>query len=240
MATVSAFRGTPLRRPQTQPAAAAALARPRPRLAAVRVQASAAVPATLPPAVSSAADLVKRAAKDSSVPPKQVFKALRTLEAAKLQPADWNATIGGPPARRWRLVFVAGAKTVTAANKGKSEGGGFYFPLAGCQRYDASTGDYQNGIFLGRLAALTFDGTYVVQGKILAFNIDTLNLRIGGWKTSFPLKTRRQGSWKREKGDPFFSFFWMSDDFIAARGRSGGIAVWARTTPQWELEKGVV
>lgn len=47
-------------------------------------------------------------------------------------------------------------------------------------------------------------------------------------------------SWKREKGDPFFSFFWMSDDFIAARGRSGGIAVWARTTPQWELEKGVV
>ena len=130
--------------------------------------------------------------------------------------------------------------------------------------------------------------------QILAFNIDTLNLRIGGWKTSFPLKTRRQGrwvavaarccksvwaalwslpwwhgrsqsvarwprqartgapcqpvllaaqrlnSWKREKGDPFFSFFWMSDDFIAARGRSGGIAVWARTTPQWELEKGVV
>lgn len=97
----------------------------------MRVQASAAVPATLPPAVSSAADLVKRAAKDSSVPPKQVFKALRTLEAAKLQPADWDATIGGPPARRWRLVFVAGAKTVTAANKGKSEGGGFYFPLAG-------------------------------------------------------------------------------------------------------------
>jgi len=29
------------------------------------------------------------------------------------------------------LGFVAGAKTVTAANKGKSEGGGFYFPLAG-------------------------------------------------------------------------------------------------------------
>lgn len=31
--------------------------------------------------------------------------------------------------------------------------------------------------------------------QILAFNIDTLNLRVGGWKASFPLKSRRQGRW---------------------------------------------
>lgn len=116
------------------------------RLAALRVQASAAEAATLPPAVSSAADVIKRAAKDGSVPPKQVFKALRMLEAAKLQPGDWDATIGGPPARRWRLVFVAGAKLVTAANKGKGEGGGFYFPLAGAAGgWAAWCGDGTNG-----------------------------------------------------------------------------------------------
>lgn len=144
--------------PHHSPAAQAAHAHAFPssltccRLAAVRVQVSAAVPATLPPAVSSAADLVKRAAKDSSVPPKQVFKALRTLEAAKLQPADWNATIGGPPARRWRLVFVAGAKTVTAANKGKSEGGGFYFPLAGVRLLAGWAGRWVV-VFVGAAAA---------------------------------------------------------------------------------------
>ena len=76
--------------------------------------------------------------------------------------------------------------------------------------------------------------------QILAFNVDTLNLRLGGWKTAFKLKPRREAPLERQKEDPFFSFFWMSDDFIAGRGRSGGIAFWARTTPQWELEKGVV
>ncbi len=33
----------------------------------------------------------------------------------------------------------------------------------------------------------------VLNLQILAFNIDTLNLRLGGWKASFPLKSRRQG-----------------------------------------------
>lgn len=155
--------------------------------------------------------MLKRAAKDGSVPPKQVFKALRTLEGAKvqvrlplynlllwaswpclrapavqgsrcpsgaplsgakpgccrrwrrwtaaapaahparqrlaqcshprhccchctlfcLQPENWDAVVGGPPAHRWRLVFAASAKVVAAANKGQGEGGGFYFPLPG-------------------------------------------------------------------------------------------------------------
>lgn len=44
----------------------------------------------------------------------------------------------------------------------------------------------------------------------------------------------------RGKKDPFFVFFYVDSGLICARGRGGGIAVWARTTPQWELEAGVV
>jgi hypothetical protein len=32
----------------------------------------------------------------------------------------------------------------------------------------------------------------------------------------------------------------VDQDIIAARGRGGGVSIWARTTPAWELAKGVV
>ena len=32
----------------------------------------------------------------------------------------------------------------------------------------------------------------------------------------------------------------VDEDIICARGRGGGIAVWARATPQWELKAGIV
>jgi hypothetical protein len=32
----------------------------------------------------------------------------------------------------------------------------------------------------------------------------------------------------------------VDENIICARGRGGGIAMWARTTPAWELKSGVV
>lgn len=76
---------------------------------------------------------------------------------------------------------------------------------------------------------------------MLAFDFDRLNLRLGGWQTGFPLKGKQDPStFKREKASPFFVFYYVDERIICARGRGGGIAMWARTTPQWELEKGVV
>lgn len=48
-----------------------------------------------------------------------------------------------------------------------------------------------------------------------------------------------RSTFKPGKDLPFFIFSYVSDDLVVARGRSGGLAVWARTTPSWELEKGV-
>lgn len=176
--------------------------------------------------------------------PTAVFAALRTLEQAKLQPsAEWGSTIGGTatPGNRWRLVFTSGTKQVQDALKGAGKGGGSYFPLTACQRWDASSNEIENGIFLGRLAALTFKGPYRLEGKVLAFDFDTLTLRLGGWKTAIPLKGKLDPStFKRGKSSPFFLFFYVDDRIICARGRGGGIAVWARATPQWELQSGVV
>ena len=152
--------------------------------------------------VDSAVDLLKAAAKTKSVPPRQVFAALRDLEKASLQDPSWPEIVGGrvradsadaralrvahahahalllslalscsltrarrsfvlqaSPGNRWRLVFTTGTKQVREALKGK-EGGGNYFPLTAAQRWDASTGTIENGIFLGLIAALTFSGGY--------------------------------------------------------------------------------
>ena len=49
-----------------------------------------------------------------------------------------------------------------------------------------------------------------------------------------------RSTFKRGKADPFFVFFYVDESIIAARGRGGGIAIWARTTPGWELSSGVV
>ena len=37
---------------------------------------------------------------------------------------------------------------------------------AACQRWDASRNEIENGVFLGRLAALTFQGPYKLDGKV--------------------------------------------------------------------------
>lgn len=147
--------------------------------------------------------------------------------------------------------------------------------------------------------------------KILAFDFDTLVLRLGPLTLPIPLKDqlpRKAASYRRTKESPFFrqgrnasllvaaaqsckllhdrmrcvaqtpvlplsaaqlcasifsmainiaiymarnrpprpwpcllcSFFYVDERVVAARGRGGGIALWARTSPTWELEKGIV
>ncbi|PSC70869.1 hypothetical protein C2E20_5731 [Micractinium conductrix] len=199
--------------------------------------------AAAPPAVDSAVDTLLRAAATGCVPPATVFVALRTLESAKLPPGDWDSIIGGDasPGNRWRLVFTSGTKQVQDAIKGVGKGGGAYFPITACQRWDATRNEIENGVYLGRIAALTFQGPYRMEGKILEFDFDTLKLRLGGWTLPLPLKAKQDPSaFKRSKDSPFFVFYYVSDKIICARGRGGGIAMWARTTPQWELEQGVV
>lgn len=119
-----------------------------------------------------------------------------------------------------------------------STGGGTYFPLTAVQRWDAANGEIENGVFLGHIAALKFSGPYLFKGKRLIFDFDTLKLRLGPAHFQFPLK-KRITSYQPSPKDPFFIVFYVDDNFIAARGRSGGVAFWARTNPEWELQHGV-
>ncbi len=42
-----------------------------------------------------------------------------------------------------------------------------------------------------------------------------------------------------DKSGPFFTFFYVDKDLAAARGRGGGVALWKRTTPDWDLKAGI-
>jgi hypothetical protein len=39
---------------------------------------------------------------------------------------------------------------------------------------------------------------------------------------------------------PFFLYCYVDSEVVVARGRSGGLALWGRTTPEFEAESGVL
>jgi len=44
---------------------------------------------------------------------------------------------------------------------------------------------------------------------------------------------------RERKKLPFFLYSYADNEIIVARGRSGGLAAWVKTTPAWEMESGV-
>lgn len=48
--------------------------------------------------------------------------------------------------------------------------------------------DFENGVFLGPLAHLTFNGPYAMSGRQLTFDVSTMNIGLGPLKFSIPLK----------------------------------------------------
>lgn len=187
--------------------------------------------------VDRAIETLKTAGETFSVKSVDVFDALRTLEKAKLDSSGWPEIVGGKssPGKRWRLVFTTGTKAVREALRGKGKGGGQYFPLTAAQRWDASKGEIENGIFLGLIGALTFSGPYAISKKKLSFDFDTLCLKLGPFKFKFAIKEKIQ-DYSPSPQDPFFILFYVDDDIIAARGRGGGIAFWKRTDSDFEMK----
>lgn len=196
---------------------------------------------------------LKQAALSRQVPPQRVFEALVGLERSSKQQGNintpdvvgsWNQVIGGvtPPGRRWQLVFTSGTKQVQRALKNNNgSGSGQYFPLTAVQRWDAASGEIENGVYLGHIASLTFSGPYALKSKRLSFDFDTLHLKIGPLKLDIPLKDKIDpAKYVASSKDPFFIFFYADEEIIAARGRSGGVAFWKRTLPEWELSNGIV
>lgn len=120
-----------------------------------------------------------------------------------------------------------------------------YFPITAAQKFDPAKKDFENGVFLGNVAYLTFNGPFAMKGKQLSFDVVAINIGFGPLRFAFPLKKDAPASLEevsdaKRKALPFFLYAYVDDEMVVARGRSGGLAMWLRTTPQWEAESGLL
>ncbi len=138
----------------------------------------------------------------------------------------------------WRLCFATGTRK--AKGGGITLGRGWYMPrwatarIAFTAATDSPIGEIRNQARLGSLC-LTFTGPCQYMGKknLLAFDFTRMqmsvlgrllqNRAIRGHKSSIQDFPRQSIA-----GLPFFAFFLVTEEFIAARGRGGGLAIWIR------------
>lgn len=85
----------------------------------------------------------------------------------------------------------------------------------------------ENGVYLGPLGCLTFEGRFSWKKRILAFIFENIRIKIG---PIGPLQVGLGNDKDREPGtkDPFFIWFYIDEEIAVARGRSGGTAFWCR------------
>ncbi|KAG0599380.1 hypothetical protein M758_12G147800 [Ceratodon purpureus] len=185
---------------------------------------------TGPVDVSQHVAVLKKAAKTKKVPATEVFAAIRAIEKAKIDPSNFLKYLGGTqsPGRTWMLVFTVGKDLVREALKG-GPGGGQYLPITAIQNFDGPAMRIENGVYLGPLGALAFEGRFSMKNRILAFLFDKLKIKIG-ILPPFTINIGKKADEARVPGnsDPFFIWFYADDEIIVAKGRGGGLAYWCR------------
>ncbi|KAH9609002.1 hypothetical protein KSS87_020551 [Heliosperma pusillum] len=171
------------------------------------------------PELEQSVEVLKKAAKTRKVPKNEVLSALSVIEKAKLDPSKFLETLGGSksPGRTWMLIFTAEKKLK----------GGRYFPLTAVQRFDAEAKRIENGVFLGSLGSLTFEGRISWKNKILAFIFERIRLKVGPFN---PLEVSLGNEDNSEPNtkNPFFIWYYVDEEIAVARGKSGGTAFWCR------------
>ncbi|XP_058088336.1 uncharacterized protein LOC131235208 [Magnolia sinica] len=169
--------------------------------------------------VEESVEVLKNAAKTRRVPAAEVLSALAVIKKAKIDPSAFLDTLGGTesPGRTWMLIFTA---------KGRLEGGS-YFPVTAVQRFDATAKRIENGLYLGPIGCLTFEGRLSWKNRILAFIFECVRIKIGPFG---PLKINLGKGEEREPTtkDPFFIWFYVDEEIAVAQGRGGGTAFWCR------------
>ncbi len=139
----------------------------------------------------------------------------------------------------WRLRFATGAKRA----KGGSVklGAGYYLPkfIFAAITFASTDAEQNIGTVTNQLSVGTVDirftGPFRYPGKknLLVFDFTELEVKILGVKV-YQGKIRSGKNGDRDFNSlstaklPFFAFFWAGDRTIAARGRTGGMALWCR------------
>ncbi|KAF5805664.1 hypothetical protein HanRHA438_Chr05g0221571 [Helianthus annuus] len=169
--------------------------------------------------VEESVKLLKKAAKTRKVPATEILSAFKVIEKAKLDPSRFCETLGGSesPGRTWMLIFTA--------QKGLKSGK--YFPITAVQRFDAVARRIENGVYLGALGCLTFEGRFSWKKRILAFMFELIRIKIGPFNP-FEINIKGDDESEPSTKNPFFIWFYIDEEIAVARGRSGGTAFWCR------------
>jgi hypothetical protein len=140
----------------------------------------------------------------------------------------------------WRLCFVTGARKAKH-KRGIVSGNGYYLPkfVAASITFAHDTeadglGTVTNQLQVSGLA-IKFTGPCRYPGKknLLVFDFTQIQIKLFG-RTIYQGKVRSGKSTNLSFAEqpisklPFFAFFWAGATEIAARGRSGGLAVWVK------------
>lgn len=208
-------------------------------------------------AAQSTAKSVPRPSTDRPSPAQVIDALLAAERAAKQQHQTYppEALLG-----QWRLYFATGTRK--RRQGGITLGRGFYLPRFvqaqigfdradppadpdtcppenGLDAVDPEQLQISNQLQVG-LFRLGFLGParYRHPKNLLAFDFTQVQL-------DFLSTALYRGKFRRSKTQtpfaqrsiarlPFFSFFWVSDQLIAARGRGGGLAIWIKTSQSAE------
>ena len=163
------------------------------------------------------------------------------LEAEKIAKKEkitysWENLIGN-----WRLCFVTGTKK-TRKKAGIVLGAGKYLPrfvkislnyLPGKESSE-NQGNVENCVSVGGLQlSLTGPVKFIATKNILAFDFTRMKVKLFG-VTLYDGYIRggktKEASFYTDKisQQAFFAYFYITDSAIAARGRGGGLALWAK------------
>jgi len=174
--------------------------------------------------------------------PETVVSALVNLERVGKKAtsvASYKQLMG-----KWRLCFITGTKK-TRQRAGVMLGAGRYLPswlkihLSYVENSDftltgADPGRVENSVSVAGLTfTLSGPTKFLPKQKLLAFDFTHITLQVSG-KAIYSGNIRGgQSSRDRFYQEPikkqaFFRYFLLEENYIAARGRGGGLAVWRR------------
>lgn len=162
--------------------------------------------------------------------PAQVVQALLTLEKQKKTATYGLGDLGG----RWRLLLITGTRKAQK-RAGIALGKGRYLPPLVTITYEPGAGDRGETINRVALGALTLTVAgpvrWYARSQILAFDFLRWSLGWGDrpWFTA-PLRSGTPEDFFAQplKKQPFFHYFAIFPQLVAARGRGGGLAIWLR------------
>ncbi|MBE9221744.1 hypothetical protein IQ215_03450 [Cyanobacterium stanieri LEGE 03274] len=142
----------------------------------------------------------------------------------------------------WRLIFITGTKS-SQQKMGGLLGKGFYIPpfakitISYTKDVNSSTilqGKVNNKVNVGLVNFLVSGPIkYIEKRNILAFDFNHLSMSLLGNQLyeqdiRSGVKSEEEFYQNNINKQAFFSYFLVTEKFIAARGRGGGLALWKK------------